>query len=213
MILEWEPNASAKVPLNVNGWIDRSDTQAVQLIEVACASPPTSPRHWLPTRLDAELSDVEQRSLLPDHAAGRHRADRGRHADRNQRLPALSPAQVSRSGWYCTNSSSKTPAASAAASRTPSATPSRCPRGRCAFLFAKRAKSARSGFDSAEPSNNEESSSDGRHCRSRAGTLLPVSARSSTRLRWCAPFMTAAPTSRARPNASAWGRRGAAVRR
>ena len=40
-IVEWEPSSGAKVTLNVNGWIDRSDTQAVQLIEVACASPPT----------------------------------------------------------------------------------------------------------------------------------------------------------------------------
>ena len=43
-ILEWAPSSSAKVTLNVNGWIDRSDTQAVQLIEVACASPPTCRR-------------------------------------------------------------------------------------------------------------------------------------------------------------------------
>ncbi|GGE22564.1 TonB-dependent receptor [Polymorphobacter glacialis] len=40
-IVEWEPSSGAKVTLNVNGWIDRSDTQGVQLIEVACASPPT----------------------------------------------------------------------------------------------------------------------------------------------------------------------------
>ncbi|WP_206245002.1 TonB-dependent receptor [Novosphingobium terrae] len=40
-IVEWEPSASAKLALNVNGWIDRSDTQAVQLIEVACANAST----------------------------------------------------------------------------------------------------------------------------------------------------------------------------
>ena len=40
-IVEWEPFAGTRVTLNVNGWIDRSDTQAVQLIEVDCASPPT----------------------------------------------------------------------------------------------------------------------------------------------------------------------------
>ena len=42
-ILEWEPSAGTRIALNVNGWIDRSDTQAVQLIEVDCASPPTCP--------------------------------------------------------------------------------------------------------------------------------------------------------------------------
>ena len=40
-IFEWEPGSSAKVTLNVNGWIDRSDTQGVQLIEVDCGSPTT----------------------------------------------------------------------------------------------------------------------------------------------------------------------------
>ena len=40
-ILEWAPSSGAKVTLNVNGWIDRSDTQGVQLIEVDCGSPAT----------------------------------------------------------------------------------------------------------------------------------------------------------------------------
>lgn len=40
-ILEWAPSPGAKVTLNVNGWIDRSDTQGVQLVEVACGSPTT----------------------------------------------------------------------------------------------------------------------------------------------------------------------------
>ena len=40
-ILEWTPREGTRLTLNVNGWRDRSDTQAVQLIEVACASPPT----------------------------------------------------------------------------------------------------------------------------------------------------------------------------
>jgi outer membrane receptor protein involved in Fe transport len=40
-IIEWEPSPGVRMSLNVNGWIDRSDTQAVQLIKVACANAPT----------------------------------------------------------------------------------------------------------------------------------------------------------------------------
>lgn len=40
-IVEWEPSPGVRMSLNVNGWIDRSDTQAVQLIKVACANAPT----------------------------------------------------------------------------------------------------------------------------------------------------------------------------
>ena len=60
LLLEWEPAAGARVTLNVNGWVDRSDTQAVQLIEVSCASPPTCPpalTTYPPAPADARAAD------------------------------------------------------------------------------------------------------------------------------------------------------------
>lgn len=43
LLLAWEPSSSARFTLNVNGWIDKSDTQAFQYQETECTVPSNCP--------------------------------------------------------------------------------------------------------------------------------------------------------------------------
>lgn len=43
VLLDWKPTESLKFTLNVNGWLDKSDTLAAQVIKVSPLTPPTDP--------------------------------------------------------------------------------------------------------------------------------------------------------------------------
>ena len=72
LLLDWKPVSSVRFELNVNGWKDRSDTQAAQFRRFAPANPtpasPTNPTGGYPPAYAAFNAYVQNVGAAPDNA-------------------------------------------------------------------------------------------------------------------------------------------------
>ncbi|MDE2462594.1 MAG: TonB-dependent receptor [Alphaproteobacteria bacterium] len=82
VILDWTPDTNFKAELNVNGYIDRSDTQAAQLIAITPAIPAAAP--FVPGLLNYPLAPANARAA--DWDPGRNYARNNNFVQANLRL-------------------------------------------------------------------------------------------------------------------------------